>query len=196
MNLRANSVSPNFSQFFFFFSQWFGSGRITIQFTVQELQFKLDRPKIQNWFSSWHVLATLGLTSLDDVAVATDWTPRIDMLESRGDTWHEACARRVHVCWACAGICLRVERRLRNLLARGGAWRRVCSRTNSFSVATDRSANDDANGGSPFPFRRSKAYVLECQCSDGAEACEHGFRNYRRRVEMCGYAGGRFSTIC
>ena len=118
------------------------------------------------------------------------------MVEPRGDTWHEVCARRVHVCWACAGICLRVERRLRNLLACGGAWRHVCRRTNSFPVATDRSVDDDANGGAPFPFWSSKAYVLECQCSDGAEACEHGFRNYRRRVEMCGYAGGRFSTVC
>ena len=90
------------------------------------------------------------LMSLDDVAVATDWTPRTDMVELRGDTWHEASANRVHACREYAGICSRVERRLQNLLARGGAWRRVCRRTNSFSAATDRSADDDANGGALF----------------------------------------------
>ena len=46
-----------------------------------------------------------------------------------------------------------------------------------------------------FPFRSSKACVLECKFRGGAGVREHGFLNYRRRVEVRAYASGRFSIV-
>ena len=91
---RANFVSPNFSQFFFFFFcrvVWFGSNYDSVHSSGASVQTgPTQNSKLVRFIAcvGYARVDITMLTSLDDMAVATDWTPRIDMVELRGDTWH------------------------------------------------------------------------------------------------------------